>query len=95
MTSDTEENAKAAIKQLGYDTKYGNGVDDGNRNIKVQVEVDEANVNDLFGLGLTYVARIVPNYKMSLVYDYLQIDEDLNESRKKTEPLLLIANTKK
>lgn len=62
--------------------------DDGNRNIKVQVEVDEANVNDLFGLGLTYVARIVPNYKMSLVYDYLQIDEDLNESRKKTEPLL-------
>lgn len=62
--------------------------DDGNRHIEVQVEVDEANVNDLFGLGLTYVARIAPNYKMSLSYDYLQIDEDLNESRKKTEPLL-------
>lgn len=77
----TNENTVTAKEVVSTD-------DDGNRNIKVQVEVDEANVNDLFGLGLTYVARIVPNYKMSLVYDYLQIDEDLNESRKKTEPLL-------
>ena len=77
----TNENTVTAKEVVSTDN-------DGNKSIKIQVEVDEANVNDLFGLGLTYVARIVPNYKMNLVYDYLQIDEDLNESRKKTEPLL-------